>query len=79
MSIDDDESPSVIGNPGHSPMPSEEDRKSAWKRLYVARFVAAGLDAETAEGWFSELVWDDVKDEDPEAEADAEMEYWDAE
>lgn len=57
-------------------MPTEADCKAAWKRLYVAKFVAVGLDAETAEGWFDDMDWDDVKDEDPEAMADDEMEYW---
>jgi hypothetical protein len=71
----EDDSPNVIGGQP-SPMPTEDDRKAAWKRIYVAKFVAVGLDAETAESWFDELNWDEAKDEDPEDMANDEMEYW---
>lgn len=72
-----DNEPSVLGaGCGPAPMPIEEDRRRAWRNLYVAKFVAIGLDAETAQEWFDDLNWDDVKDEDPEAMADDEMEYW---
>lgn len=75
MSDTFDDSPSVIGGTP-SPMPTEADRKAAWKRLYVAKFVAVGLDAETAESWFEEMDWEEIKDQFPEDVADAEMEYW---
>lgn len=71
------EEPSVIGaGCGVAPMPTEEDRKAAWKALYVAEFVKVGLDAETAASWFDELDWDEVKDQAPEDLAADEMEYW---
>jgi hypothetical protein len=40
-------SPDVIGA-DLAPMPTEDDRKGAWRRLYIARMVSRGVDVEDA-------------------------------
>ena len=71
----DDDSPSVIGADFHRPMPTEADRREAYKRLYVGRMVARGVDQEDAEACFEAGEID--YDTNPEDAADDELSYWD--
>jgi hypothetical protein len=72
-----DEELSVMGaGSGLPPMPTEADRREAYKRLYVSRMVARGIDQEDAEASFDAGEVD--YDVDPESAADDELSYWDA-
>jgi hypothetical protein len=72
---DIDDSPSVIGT-DLAPMPTEADRREAYRRLYVARMVSKGVHEEDACACFEA---GDVDYEiNPEDAADDEMSYWDA-
>jgi hypothetical protein len=57
-------------------MPTGTDRRAAYKQLYVARMVAAGVPQEGAEECFE--AGDEIDyDINPEDAADDEMHYWD--
>ena len=68
-----------------APMPTEQDRYDAWRRLYIGRMVKCGVDIEDATASFEAVGFTTENaggfdiNEDPEEAADAEMEYWDAE
>jgi len=72
-------SPDVIGS-DLAPMPTADDRKGAWRRLYIARMVSRGVDVEDAMANFEAVGFDGPHgfdlSESPEDTADAEMEYW---
>lgn len=71
-----DDEPSVIGaGDGIPPMPTEADRREAYKRLYVARMVARGVHVEDATACFEAGEID--YDTSPEDAADDELSYWD--
>jgi hypothetical protein len=75
MSMNDEE-PSVMGaGVGRPLMPTEADRREAYKRLYVGRMVARGIDQEDAEASFEAGEVD--YDIDPESAVDDELSYWD--
>lgn len=69
-----DDSPSVIGTCLAS-MPTEADRREAYKRLYVGRMVARGIDERDAMACFEAGEVD--YDINPEDAADDELSYWD--
>lgn len=71
-----DDSPSVIGTDVHRPMPTEADRREAYKRLYVSRMVSRGIHEEDATACFEAGEID--YEIDPETAADDELSYWDA-
>jgi hypothetical protein len=75
-----DDSPSVICT-DFPPMPTLQDREAAWRRLYIARMVAAGVDEESAAACFDACGLGpngyNIED-DPEHCADDEMSYWEA-
>lgn len=72
-----DDDPGVLGaGRGRPPMPTEADRREAYKSLYVGRMVARGVDREDAEASFE--AGDVDYDIDPESAADDELSYWDA-
>lgn len=71
---------SVLGaGDGPAPMPTQQDREQAWRRLYIARMVAAGVPEEGATASFEACGLGpdgyDIED-DPEDCADDEMSYW---
>jgi hypothetical protein len=71
-----DDEPSVMGaGDGLPPIPTEADRREAYKRLYVGRMVECGIDRESAEACFEAGEID--YDEDPRDAADDELSYWD--
>lgn len=71
------EEPSVLGaGCGTAPMPTEADRREAYKRLYVARMVERGIDSQDASDCFD--AGDVDYDINPEDAADDELSYWDA-
>jgi hypothetical protein len=71
-----DDEPSVMGaGAAMPPMPTEADRLEAYKRLYVARMVARGLNQEEAAACFD--AGDVDYDTSPEDAADDELSYWD--
>lgn len=69
-----DDSPSVMGGTA-SPMPTQADRRDAYKRLYVARMVSRGVDEQDASACF-EAGGEPDYDADPEDAADDELSYW---
>ena len=71
------EEPGVLGaGCGTSPMPTEADRREAYKRLYVARMVERGVDEQDASACFD--AGDVDYDIEPAEAADDELSYWDA-
>ena len=74
MSACDDE-PSVMGaGAGPSPIPSRADAEAAWRRFYVDRMVARGIDRESAQACCDAR--DVALSEDPSEAADDELQYW---
>ena len=70
-----DDEPSVMGaGCGLAPMPTESDRREAYKQLYVGRMVARGIDQRDAEACFE--AGDIDYDTNPEDAADDELSYW---
>jgi hypothetical protein len=68
------EEPSVIGAVGGPSTPSRLDAEVAWRRLYVDRMVARGIDRQDAQSCCD--AGDVDLSSDPSDAADAEMEYW---
>lgn len=66
----EDDSPSVIGPA--PPLPTKEEK---WMAAYVARMIARGIDIDDA--WACARAGTNDYDDDPEACADDELEYWD--
>lgn len=79
---EDENEHGVLGaGDGPAPMPTQQDREQAWRRLYIARIVAvAGVSEEAATASFEACGLGpdgyDIED-DPEECADDEMSYWD--
>lgn len=73
-----DDEPSVMGaGCGLAPMPTDAERREAYKHLYVARMVAvSGITQEAAAENFEAGADSLDYDIPPEDAADAEMEYW---
>lgn len=75
-STDDDDSPSVIGT-DLPPMPTEADRREAWKLLFIEHAVLSGLlGADSAEDLYNAGNWD--YSEAPGDAFDDEVALWDA-
>lgn len=71
-----DDEPSLMGaGAGLPPMPTEADRREAYKQLYVARMVSRGINSQDASDCFDAGEVD--YDTDPQTAADDEMSYWD--
>lgn len=77
--VNDDEPPVIGAGAGLPPMPTQEDRAAAWRSLYIARMVSAGLDEESAAACFDACGFGpngyDLT-EDPADCADDELSYW---
>ena len=72
--VSEDE-PSVIGaGCGRSPTPGRSEAEAIWRRLYVDRMVACGIDRESAQACCE--AGDADLSLNPADAADDEMQYW---